>query len=167
MLDTNTFDHIYDKGLTNKVQNTVDNGKLQLFATDVQKQEIEKIPNHTRKQGIKQTVEKIRVNFIETSGAVVALDQKGKKGYDGSRVNKARVISAQDKQLLETLTKINIEHHLKNSADLLIFYTAIKENMDCLVTRNTDDFKKPLELFKKERDAKVQVMHNTDFEQLL
>jgi len=39
MLDSNTFDHIYDKDLTNKVQNAVDNGKLQLFATDVQKQD--------------------------------------------------------------------------------------------------------------------------------
>jgi hypothetical protein len=50
MLDTNAFDFIYDKSLIDKVQNTVGNGSLQLFATDVQRQEIEKIPSDTKKQ---------------------------------------------------------------------------------------------------------------------
>jgi rRNA-processing protein FCF1 len=75
MLDTNTLDHIYDNRLTNRVQNATDNGKLQLFATDIQKQEIEGTSNETRKQGIKQVVEEIRIKFIEISAAVVALDQ--------------------------------------------------------------------------------------------
>jgi rRNA-processing protein FCF1 len=75
MLDTNTLDHIYDNRLTNRVQNATDNRKLQLFATDIQKQEIEGTSNETRKQGIKQVVEEIRIKFIEISAAVVALDQ--------------------------------------------------------------------------------------------
>jgi hypothetical protein len=167
MLDSNTFDYIYDNGLTSKVQNAIDNGKLQLFATDVQKQEIEKIPNDTRKQAIRQTAEEIRVEFKETSGVVVALDQPGKKGFNGSRVDHARIASDEDIQLLETLTKVNMKYPLKNSADLLIFYTAIKENMDYLVTENTDDFKKPLELFKRERNTKLQIIHSTDLQKLL
>lgn len=167
MLDTNTFDHIYDNRLTNKVQNAVDNGKLQLFATDVQKQEIEGIPNNSRKQGIKQAMGEIQIQFIEASAAIVALDQQPRKGFRGSRVGEARVVSEEDSQLLETLTKVNIKHPLKNRADLLIFYTAIKENMDYLVTGNTNDFKKPLELFKIERGTKLQVKNNTDFEKLL
>jgi hypothetical protein len=53
------------------------------------------------------------------------------------------------------LTKVNNKHPLKNTADLLIIYTAIKENMEFLVTANTNDFEKPLELFKKERGTKA------------
>ena len=167
MLDTNTFDHIYDNSLTDKVLNAVDNGKLQLFATDVQKQEIEKISNNIRKQGIKRMAGKMRVSFIETSAAVVALDKPGKKGFNGSRVGMARVVSEDDAQLLETLTKANSKHPLKNRADLLTSYTAIKEHMDYLITANMDDYVKPLELFKIERDTKVQVIDNKDFEKLL
>jgi hypothetical protein len=118
-----------------------------LFATDVQKQEIEGIPNSTRRQGIKRIAEEMQIRFIKTSTAVVALDQQSKKGFRGSRVGEARVVSDDDSQLLETLTKVNIKHPLKNTADLLIFYTAVKENMDYLVTGNTDDFKKPLGTF--------------------
>jgi hypothetical protein len=167
MLDSNTFDYIYNNGLTNKVQKAVNDGTLQLFATDVQYQEIEKIPNDTRKQAIIQTAEEIRVRFIETSAMVFALDQPGKKGFDGSRVGHARFASEQDIQLLETLTKVNMKHPLKNKADLLTFYTAIKENMNYLVTENMDDFKKPLELFKRERNTKLQIIHSTDLEKLL
>lgn len=43
MLDTNVFDYIYDKNLKDKARNAVDNGKLELFASNVQQQEIEKI----------------------------------------------------------------------------------------------------------------------------
>jgi hypothetical protein len=39
--------------------------------------------------------------------------------------------------------------------------------MDYLVAGNMQDFKKPLELFKIERDTKVQVINNTQFEKLL
>jgi hypothetical protein len=167
MLDSNTFDYIYDNGLTNKVQKAVDDGKLELFATDVQQQEIEKISNGARKQGIKQTAEGIRARFIETSAMVIGLDQPGKRGFDGSRIGHARIASEEDIQLLEALKKVDIKHPLKNSADLLIFHTAIKQNMDYLITGNTDDFEKPLELFRRERYSKLQVVHNTDLATLL
>jgi hypothetical protein len=39
--------------------------------------------------------------------------------------------------------------------------------MDYLVTENMDDFKKPLELFKRERNTELQVIHNTDLGKLL
>jgi hypothetical protein len=158
-LDTNTFDYIYDKaGLTNKVQKAVDNGKIKLFATDVQKQEIEGIKNNEeRKQGIQQVIKEIRVEFIETSAAVVALDQQCEKGFPGSKVDSARIVSDEDGELLETVSKLSTECLFKNQADLLIFYTAIKENMDYVVTGNTAHFKKPLERFKMERGTKLQI----------
>jgi hypothetical protein len=151
MLDTNAFDYIYDIKLIDKVQKAVDNGKIKLFATDAQYQEIEKIRESTRKQGLKNMAEKLQVAFLATSAAVVGLDKPGKKGLNGSKVGMAKVVSDNDAQLLEALTKVNSKHPLKNTADLLIIYTAIKENMDFLVTANTDDFEKPLELFKKKR----------------
>jgi hypothetical protein len=167
MLDTNTFDYIYDSGLTNKIRNSVDSGKIRLFATDVQRQEIEGILDNTKKHNIQQVTEAIRVKFTETSAAVVALSQQNKRGYIGSRVGAARVASEQDIQLLETLKKVNMKHPLKNMADLLIFYTAIREDMDYLITGNVDDFVRPLEIFRMDRATKLQIKNNTDFEGLL
>jgi len=180
MLDTNTFDYIYGKaGLTNKVQKAVDNGKIKLFATDVQKQEIEGIKNNEeRKQGIQQVVKEIRVEFIETSAAVVALDQQCEKGFLGSKVDSARIVSDEDGELLgklssdedgellETVSKLSTECLFKNPADLLIFYTAIKENMDYVVTGNSAHFKKPLERFKMERGTKLQIKNRKEFAKL-
>jgi predicted nucleic acid-binding protein len=169
MFDSNTFDYIYDNGLTSKVQNAVDDGKLQLFATDVQKQELEKIPNDTRKQAIRQTAEEIRVEFKETSGAVVALDQPSKKGFIGSRVDKSKVISDEDEKLLKKLKEIKNELQpksvdpLKDMGDILTLFTAIEENMDLIVT-NDADFKRFLERFKEERDTKIQTIDYKDFE---
>jgi hypothetical protein len=55
----------------------------------------------------------------------------------------------------------------KNRADLLTFYTAIKEDMDFLVTEKIDDFEKPLKLFKMERGTQLQLRNITDFEKML
>jgi hypothetical protein len=89
------------------------------------------------------------------------------KGYNGSRVDCARVASEEDMHLLETLTKVNMIRPHKNRADLLTFYTAIKEDMDFLVTENIDDIEKPLKLFKMERGTKLQLRNITDFEKML
>lgn len=167
MLDTNTFDYIYDNGLTNMVRNLVARGKLQLFATDVQEQEIDMIPNDKRKEDLKQTIREIGVKIIGTSAATVAPSQQSKKGFHGSRVDEARAAGANDVELLNMLVKSNIKHVLKNEADLLIFFTALKEDMDYLVTGDTDDFNNPLELFRMKRGTKLQIKDNTDFKRLL
>jgi hypothetical protein len=60
-----------------------------------------------------------------------------------------------------------MKHPLKNKADLLTIHTAIKEDMDFLITGNIDHFKKPLELFKAESGTKLQLKNNTDLEKLL
>jgi hypothetical protein len=167
MLDSNAFDYIYDNKLTEKVRRAVDGGKVKLFATDAQKQELAKISGSKRKWVLEQTSEKIKVSFLETSAAVVGLHNPGKKGFNGSRVGMAKVASDEDIQLLEALITHNSKHPLKNWADLLIFYTAIKENMDFLVTANKDDFEKPLELFKKERSTRLELRSNRDIKDFL
>ena len=134
----------------------------------MQKQEIEGIKNNEeRKQGIQQVIKEIRVEFIETSAAVVALDQQCEKGFPGSKVDSARIVSDEDGELLETVSKLSTECLFKNQADLLIFYTAIKENMDYVVTGNTAHFKKPLERFKMERGTKLQIKNRKEFAKLL
>jgi hypothetical protein len=132
----------------------------------VQKQEIEKIAENTRKRGIKQMAQKIQVTFLETSACMVGLD-RGRKGFNGSKVGMAKVVSDNDAQLLAVLTKTNIKRPLKNKADLLICYTAIKENMDFLVTANAKDFENVLELFKLDRGTKLQLKSNKDIKDLL
>ena len=79
----------------------------------------------------------------------------------------AKVVSDNDAQLLEALTKVNSKLPLKNKADLLIIYTAIKENIDFLVTDDIDDFEKPLELFRKERGTKLELRSNGDIKDFL
>jgi hypothetical protein len=132
----------------------------------VQKQEIEKIAENTRKRGIKQMAQKIQVTFLEISACMVGLD-RGRKGFNGSKVGMAKVVSDNDAQLLAVLTKTNIKRPLKNKADLLICYTAIKENMDFLVTANAKDFENVLELFKLDRGTKLQLKSNKDIKDLL
>jgi hypothetical protein len=127
MLDTNAFDHIYDNKLTDKVLTAVDDGKIKLFATDALNQEIEKIGDTARRLAIKQMAEKIQVTFLATSATVVGLNKLGKKGFNGSRVGFAKVGSDNDAQLLETLTKVNSKHPLKNKADLLIFIQRLRK----------------------------------------
>jgi hypothetical protein len=73
--------------LADKVRKAVDNGKVQLFATNVQKQELERFSKEARKQArkrvLKQRAVKIRVTFISTSAGVLALDQENVKGFRG------------------------------------------------------------------------------------
>jgi hypothetical protein len=142
--------------LTEKVRKAVDDGKVQLFATDVQQQEIERFSNNARKQQLKQTTEKIRVKFIETSGGVVALDEY-QKGFIGSRVDWAKTIDDKEAQLLETIARNGIKSPLKNYADVLTLFTAIKENMDYIVT-DDKGFEKSLKLFKMEIATKLQII---------
>ena len=90
----------------------------------MQKQEIEGIKNNEeRKQGIQQVIKEIRVEFIETSAAVVALDQQCEKGFPGSKVDSARIVSDEDGELLETVSKLSTECLFKNQADLNILYS--------------------------------------------
>jgi hypothetical protein len=167
-LDNNAFDYIHDNNLTDKARKVVDGGKVRLLATDVQKQESENLPNNKqeRQQQLIETSQKIGAEFIETSGAVVALDQECKDGFRGSRVNWARVIDDWEKQLLEAITHMSMQRPLKNCADVLTLFTAVKENMDYLVT-NDGEFEKSLKVLKMDIDTKLQIMGFEDFRGLL
>jgi hypothetical protein len=166
MLDTNAFDYIYDSKLTVKVREAVDDGRVRLFASDAQSQEIERFSNSTRKRGLKQTAKKIRVTYIETSGAIAALDQECEDGFRGSRVEWAKVIDCREKKLLEKIIHMGMRRLLKNSSDVLTLFTAIKENIGCLVT-NDGGFEKSLRVLKKELDTELQIISHEDFGRLL
>jgi hypothetical protein len=168
LLDNNAFDYIYDNNLTDKVLKAVDEGKVQLFATDVQKQESENFPNNkqTRKQQLIETSEKIRVEFIATYGGVVAPNQDDVEGFGGSKPDRVRVMGDREKQLSEAITHYCIQDQLKNSADVLALITAIMKNMDYLVT-NDEGFEKSLKILKMDIDTKLQIMSFEDFRGLL
>ena len=72
-----------------------------------------------------------------------------------------------DIEILRQCEKINSKNPMKNAADLVILYTAIEEKMDYLVTGNTDDFRKCLELFKATKDIKLELRCNIELEKLL
>ena len=97
---------------------------------------------------------------------VVGSDRPTKKGFGGSRINHCRILDDQDVQLLEELRQVNMQNPLKNSGDILTLYTAIKENIDYLVTKDTR-FKKSLELFKVKKDTMLQVIDHEGFKGLL
>ena len=78
--------------------------------------------NEERKQGIQQVVKEIRVEFIETSAAVVALDQQCEKGFLGSKVDSARIVSDEDGELLGKLSSDEDGELLETVSKLSISY---------------------------------------------
>jgi hypothetical protein len=54
--------------------------------------------------------------------------------------------------LFKDLKKVNIKNPLKNTADLIILYTAVIEKMDYLVTDNINHFRKGLKVFKENKN---------------
>jgi rRNA-processing protein FCF1 len=61
MLDTNTFDYIYENNIIDKIKSSVLEGKLQLFATHIQIDEIQKASDDTKKETIKKAIENVHV----------------------------------------------------------------------------------------------------------
>jgi hypothetical protein len=62
MLDTNTFYYIYDNGLIDKINTSVNKGSIQLFATHIQLDEIQKSSDDVKKKAIRKAIENLRKN---------------------------------------------------------------------------------------------------------
>jgi hypothetical protein len=159
MLDKNAFDYIIKNKLRDKVRNAVNNGKFQLFATDVQRQEIDADEDRTRVEAINQLIVESGIEFLPTLGIIVQDEPKDKRGYRGPRANYVVLSSEEDRELLTVLNP-------RKRADRLILNTA-KQDMDYLVTDNIDDFEEQLERLKKVTHTKLELKTNEDFEELL
>jgi hypothetical protein len=92
-------------------------------------------------------MENLHVKIIPTFATVVGIEKDySRDAFIGSKVGQMRLPKLQEHiALLEGLKKV--KSPLKNTADLIILYTAVIENMNYLVTDNIDDFKRDLELF--------------------
>jgi hypothetical protein len=167
MLDTNTLNYIYDNGLIDRIKTSVNKGSIQLFATHIQLDEIQKSSDDIKKEAIKKAKEILHIKIVPTSATVVAIEKHSKHGFVGSRVGQTSLLNQDDIGLLEGLKKVNNRNPLKNTADLIILYTAVIEKMDYLVTDNIDDFKKGFEVFKQNKSTKLQLISNIEFEKLV
>lgn len=85
--------------------------------------------------------------------AVVALDNQVRKAIMDQEPIGPKIASDVDIQLLEMLERVKMKHPLKITA--LTLYTAIKENVDFLITENIDDFERPLEPFKNRKRYRI------------
>jgi hypothetical protein len=74
--------------------------------------------------------------------------------------------SEKEANLLQNKMKINIKSPMKNSADILILYTAIKQRIDYLVT-DDKDIKKILDSFKQDIITGLQVIDSKTFDRML
>ena len=137
MLDANAFDFIFDNDshLVPKLEASVNSNKLSLYMTHIQLDEIEKIKNTDKRKRIKEIIKLIKIQNIPTSSAVVGIDSPSKHGFIGSKINMAKIMDDNDADILKKFQR-NITNPMGDSADLSILYTAIKENMNYLVTND-------------------------------
>jgi hypothetical protein len=75
MLDTNTFDYIYDNGLIYKIKASIPKRSLEFFATHIQIDEIQKSSNDAKKKAIRKAIENLHVKIIPTCATVVGIEK--------------------------------------------------------------------------------------------
>jgi hypothetical protein len=165
MLDTNALDHICDHMLGPRIRKAIDNKHIHLSITHVQRDEINRGPPANRVY-IYKLINHGYIKIVPTNGAIVGTDQLSKKGFIGSKVGMARFTSDEEAHLLQNKMKVGSKNPMKNSADILILYTAIKQRMDFLVTGD-QVIKRMLDSFKQDITTGLQVIDNTAFEHTL
>jgi hypothetical protein len=161
MLDSDILHYvIHNSTAMEKLKAATQTGNISTYITQVQLDEIAKNPNTHVKTQILRAIQEIPIVRVPTSAVSVATDQISKHGFIGSKVgDTARVGDDNDMRLLERCKKSGSKNPVKNNADLLIFYTAYKENMDYVITENIRDFKKCIEVFKSVKSTKLAVIN--------
>jgi predicted nucleic acid-binding protein len=78
----------------------------------------------------------------------------------------AYLTSEKEANSLQNKMKANMKRSMKNSADILILHTAIKQQIDYLVT-DDKDIKKILDSFKQDIITHLQVIDSSAFDRML
>lgn len=118
-----------------------------------------KNPDNQVKTEISKLIQEVPIVRISTSAGSVATDKNSKHGFIGSKVgDTAKVGDDDDMRLLGKCKKSGSKNPVKNNADLLIFYTAYKEGMGYIITENLRDFEKCLEIFKSNKNIKLDLI---------
>src|SRR5919108_2891759 len=165
MLDSNALDHICDHMLDRRIRKAVDSKHIHLAITHVQTDEVNRASPATR-ECVCKLISEGYIKIIPTNGAITGTDQPSKKEFIGSKLGMARFSSDEEANLLQKKMKVHSKSLMKNSADILILFTAIKQQMDFLVT-NDKSIKKILDSFNQEIATDLQVIDNTAFERML
>jgi len=156
MLDTNVFDFLYDNDLIDWINSFVNNGRIKLYVTHIQNDELKKIKDPIKKEQIK----KIQVILISTSGAVVGTETK--RGFEGSRIGFATIDGIREISKIAESSGTDT-HPLGKKADELIVNTATEEKFDYLVSDDEDDIPK----IAQKIESKVNVINCNEFQLLL
>jgi hypothetical protein len=151
--------------LGRRIRKAVDSKHIHLSITHVQRDEINCGPPANREY-IYKLINDGYIKIVPTNGAIVGTDQSSKKGFIGSKVGMARFTSDEEANLLRNKIKIGSKSPMKNSADILILYTAIKQRMDFLVT-DDQHIKRMLESFKQDITTGLQVIDKEAFDCML
>jgi hypothetical protein len=151
--------------LGRRIRKAVDSKHIHLSITHVQRDEINRGPPANREY-IYKLINDGYIKIVPTNGAIVGTDQSSKKGFIGSKVGMARFTSDEEANLLRDKIKIGSKSPMKNSADILILYTAIKQRMDFLVT-DDQHIKRMLESFKQDITTGLQVIDKKAFDCML
>jgi len=163
MPDTNTFDYLYDRNLVNKITELIHEKILSLIICQVQIDELEAIPSGTKKQSI----ESIPKNKIPSSIGWTAPSERYNRGYEGPRTNWVKIVSDDDAEIVNKFRRFPTDTHpVGNTADLAIVYTAIKEEMNYLIS-NDGEVKSLHNSLTSEFNSSLKFLDNSSFEEFL
>ncbi len=163
MLDTNSYDFLHDNNLIEKFNTLVEKKVIENYGTHVQADEIEKISKPEKKNLIKQ----ISCKFVPSSVGFVGVDYQSKRGFDGSKVGGFKIVDNEGSEIIDKIkTPPTSTHHLGNTADIAIVYTAIKESLEYLISDNDDIFK-IFEKLSEKINTNLKVITNQQFQILI
>ncbi|MBI3253368.1 MAG: hypothetical protein HYZ56_01385 [Nitrosopumilales archaeon] len=162
MIDSNAFDFICDNKLQDLIQKLIKKHAVSLWITQVQKDQLNAIPDQTKKQ----CIDYIPINFTTTAIAWTSNPENEKGGYKVPKSNQFRSVSDNDVKIIEELLNDRTNPSQRIKGDVGMVYTAIKDKMDFLVSQDRD-IKQFYDRLKLSFQTKLQLLNNSDFELLL
>lgn len=134
MVDTNAFDFIYDNDLIRFINKLVMSEQIELYVTHVQLDEIGKISNDEKKEKIMT----VYYTPIVASVGFVGTSESTPRGYVGGRTDAFIVVNEEDNKIINKVKRTLTESHpLGNAADITIAFTAVKKEVDYLVSNDS------------------------------
>lgn len=159
MLDTNTFDFLYENKLLEKLSNLIKKTTFSIVICRVQMDEIEKISEPEKKK----IIQSISVEKIPTWIGWVGVEDRYNRGYLAPRVDWFKAVNDEDAVIVNKYRRGRTPTHpVGNEGDLAIVYTAIKEGMDYLVS----DDKEIIRVYdglKSDFNSDLKFLDNTSF----
>lgn len=162
MIDTNTFDFLYENKLLEKLSNLIKKTIFSLVICRVQMDEIEKISEPEKKK----IIQSILIEKIPTSIGWVGVEDRYNRGYLAPRSDWVKAVNNEDAVIVNKYRRGRTSTHpVGNEGDLAIVYTAIKEGMDYLVS-DDKEVKRVYDELKSDFNSDLKFLDNTSFVQM-